>query len=286
VLVNDLVPPDDIVNAVSLNSTLVTLARIVGPAVAGLMHDTVGTGWCFALNAVSFVPVLYGLVAMDWDAMPTRVPAEREKGQVRAGLRYAWSVDDLRVPLLVMAVVGTLAFNYTTVMPVFADRVLHGGGGTFTALMTVMGVGSLVASLVMARRETIDTAYVVWSTVLLAGSTVALALTGNLVLSAAAIAVVGYAGIGVLSGGNAVLQVYAAPEMRARVLALFTVVFLGSTPIGGPVVGYLTEHFGAPMGLLVGAVAAGLSAAYALAFLRRRAGAAPETVVPATATAA
>jgi MFS family permease len=270
-LVNDLVPPGELVNAVALNSTLITSARIVGPAVAGGLIATIGIGWCFAINAVSFVPVLLGLHRMDSSSFTSK-PVARAGGQLRDGLRYAWSVDDLRVPLLLMAAVGTLSFNFAVLLPLFAERDLGGSDVTYTVLTSFFGIGSLIGSLRMARRSTIDTRFLGWSAVALGIATTALAFSSNVLVACLILLPAGYAGIGVLSGGNAVLQLTASPQMRGRVLALYTVVFLGSTPIGGPIAGWTAERFGAPAGILVGSIAAVSAGIVVLAFLRRRAG--------------
>ena len=267
-LVNDLVPPEELVNAVALNSTLITTARIVGPAIAGGLIVTVGMGWCFALNALSFVPVLVGLRRMDTSTFRS-VRIARAKGQLRAGFRYAMSVDDLRIPLALMAVVGTLSFNFVVLLPLLAERDLGGSDVSYTILTSFFGVGSLIGSLRMARRDVIDLRFLGESALLLGIASAALALAPGIPAAAAVLVVAGYAGIGILSGGNAVLQVATDAEMRGRVLALYTVVFLGSTPIGGPIAGWTAEHFGTDAGILLGAVAAVGAGLAVLAYVRR-----------------
>jgi MFS family permease len=267
-LVNDLVPPDEVVNAVALNSTLITTARIVGPAIAGGLIVTVGIGWCFALNAMSFVPVILGLRRMDSSTFRS-VRVARAKGQLREGFRYAMSVDDLRVPLALMAVVGTLSFNFVVLLPLLAERDLGGSDVSYTVLTSFFGVGSLIGSLRMARREVIDLRFLGESALLLGVASAGLAFAPGIPVAAAILVVAGYAGIGVLSGGNAVLQVATSAEMRGRVLALYTVVFLGSTPIGGPIAGWTAERFGTDAGILLGAVAAVAAGAAVLGFVRR-----------------
>lgn len=267
-LVNDLVPADEVVNAVALNSTLITTARIVGPAIAGGLIVTVGIGWCFALNALSFLPVILGLRRMDASTFRS-VRIARAKGQLREGLRYAMSVDDLRVPLALMAVVGTLSFNFVVLLPLLAERDLGGSDVSYTILTSFFGVGSLIGSLRMARRDVIDLHFLGESALLLGVASAGLALAPGIPAAAAILVVAGYAGIGVLSGGNAVLQVATSAEMRGRVLALYTVVFLGSTPIGGPIAGWTAERFGTDAGILLGAAAAAAAGAAVLGFVRR-----------------
>jgi MFS family permease len=269
-LVNDLVPESEVANAVALNSTLITVARILGPAAAGILIATVGIGWCFVLNGLSFVPVLLGLARMD-DASFRSKPVARAKGQLRAGLRYAASIDELRVPLVLMAVVGTLSFNLPVLLPLLAERDLHGSDVTYTLLTSCFGVGSLVGSLRLARREVIDTRFLAQSALLLGASSGALAVAPSVAVAGLILLPAGYAAIGVLSGGNIVLQLATSAEMRGRVLALYTVVFLGSTPIGGPISGWTAERFGTPAGILLGAVASTTVGLAVLRFVRRRA---------------
>ena len=282
-LINDLVPPEDLSNAVSITSTLITVARIVGPALAGLLVTTVGIGWCFVLNGLSFIAPLVALALMDRESLRRTPPVARAKGQLRAGLRYAWSVDDVRIPLLLMAVVGTLAFNFQVLLPLFATRDLGGTDATYTILTTVFSVGSLVGSLQMARRQSIGSRYLGWSAIGLGIGSGALAASPNLATACIALLGAGYAGIGVLSGGNAVLQMATSPEMRGRVLALFSVVFLGSTPIGGPISGWVADAAGTPASIAVGAVASVLAGVAVLAFVRRRGAVAGEQARPGSA---
>jgi MFS family permease len=267
-LVNDLVPDTELVNAVALNSTLATSARIIGPALAGGLIATVGIGWCFALNGLSFIPVIIGLRRMDARSFRSR-PIARAKGQLRAGLRYSMSIDELRIPLLLMALIGTLSFNFAVLLPLLAERELGGSDVSYTILTSFFGVGSLIGSLRMARRSTIGTRFLAESALLLGATSAALAFAPSIAVAAAVLIAAGYGGIGVLSGGNAVLQLAASEEMRGRVLALYTVVFLGSTPIGGPIAGWSAQEFGTRAGLLLGAGAALVGGVAVLAFLRR-----------------
>ena len=186
------------------NSTLITTARIVGPAIAGALIVTVGIGWCFALNALSFVPVILGLRRMDSSTFRS-VRVARAKGQLREGLRYAMSVDDLRVPLALMAVVGTLSFNFVVLLPLLAERDLGGSDVSYTVLTSFFGVGSLIGSLPDGPPRGHRPA--------LPGRVRPPARRGvgrprlrpGIPVAAAILVVAGYAGIGVLSGGNAVL---------------------------------------------------------------------------------
>ncbi|MCA1656557.1 MAG: MFS transporter [Actinobacteria bacterium] len=281
VLVNELVPERAVTNAVSLNSTLMTGSRMVGPAMAGVLVATVGIGWCFVVNGLSFVAVLVALRRIDPAAMRVGArSAKGEKGQLRAGLRYVWATDELRVPLLMLGAVTVLAFNFQVLTPLFAVRTLHGGTGAYTALASTTSAGAVLGSLWLARREALTMRLLATACVAFGAASVAFALSPTLLLAALSGVLVGTTSIVVLSGTNAVLQLRASPEMRGRVLALFTVVFLGSTPIGGPIAGWMAEAFGVRVALGVGAVTALLSGAVVLA--RRRPAAEP---VPAVGTA-
>jgi MFS family permease len=258
----DLVADDDVPNAVGLNSALMTGSRVIGPAVAGALIAGPGIAWCFVVNALTYVPQVVLFARMDRSAFRPHERIARAKGQLREGLRYAWDDPELRLPLLLVSAVGTLAFNFSVVLPLLAIRDLDGDAATYTWLFSVMSVGSVIGALAVARRTTADAAFLARATVLMGVAICALAVAPN-VPSAYLLALpVGMTSIYVISGMNAVVQLRAVPSMRGRVLALTAVVFLGSTPIGGPIVGWISEELGARAGLAVGGftciVAAGL----------------------------
>ena len=257
----EMVPDDHLQNAVSLNSALMTSSRVVGPALAGLLVTTLGFSWCFALDGISYVAVLAALWRMDPRALHPSPVAERGRGQIRAGYRYVRSIPELWVPLLMTALIGTLAFNFTVVVPLFVRRSLHGGDTAFTLLYSVISVGSLVGALVAARRTSVTRAHVCVSA---AGCGVSLLLLGAAPTLAWAFpvgVVVGLTSIAFLTTATTIFQLRADPAMRGRVLALQAIVFLGSTPVGGPLLGLVCEAFSPRAGLAVGGVAALLAAA-------------------------
>lgn len=267
-LVNELVAEEDIGNAVSLNSTLVTAARLIGPALAGALVSTVGIGWCFILNGLSFVAPLVALRRMDPAAMRLVPPVVRAKGQLREGLRYAWAVPEVRIPLLMLAVISTLAFNFQILFPLLAERDLGGDDSTYTWLMAVASAGMLLGSLWLARRRVIDTRLLGASAAGFGVAYTLLAFSPTVPLALGSSFLVGLAAIGIFSGANTVVQLAAEPAMRGRVLALYSVVMLGSTPIGGPIMGAVAEHLGARVAIAVGGVAALVTGMAALAYLR------------------
>ncbi len=267
----EMVPEDQVPNAVGLNSALMTGSRIVGPALGGLLVITVGFGWAFLLDGVSYIAVLVGLWRID-SRQVRRPPLQaRGKGQVRAGLRYAWSIPELRVPLVMMTVIGTFAFNFQTVLPLFATRDLHGGGALFSLLMSVVSVGSLAGALLSARRTNVSVRTVSMSAVGFGASMLALAAAPNQPAAFAVGVVMGFTSISFMTASTAIVQLRADASMRGRVLALQAIVFLGSTPIGGPILGAVSQELGARWGLALGGVATLGAAAYGLATVRNAA---------------
>ena len=256
----EMVPETNVQNAVSLNSALMTSSRIVGPALAGLLIPTVGYGWCFTVDGISYIAVLVALWMMRPADLRRPPVAKRGKGQVREGLRYVRTVPDLWIPLVMMAIIGTLAFNFQVVMPLFATRTFGGDDATFTLLLSVISVGSLTGALVTARRKSIELRHVIVSAAGFGLAMLLLAAVPSLGLAFPVAMLMGFASIAFMTASTAIVQVRADPMMRGRVLALQAIVFLGSTPIGGPIVGAICQEFGARAGLVVGGVA-GLAAA-------------------------
>jgi MFS family permease len=277
----ELVPEAQITNAVSLNSALMTGSRIIGPALGGLLVATAGFGWAFFFNGLTYLAVLAGLRMIDPSQVRPAPVTPRGKGQVRAGLAYAWSITELRVPLLMMTVIGTFAFNFQTVLPLFAVRDLDGQDITFSLLMSVVSVGSLIGALRSARRTGISVHTVSVASFGFGVSMLALAIAPNQPIAFAIGAVMGFTSISFMTASTAIVQLRSDPMMRGRVLALQALVFLGSTPIGGPIVGAISESFGARYGLLLGALATLAAAAYGLLVVRReRELPIPDDVVP------
>jgi MFS family permease len=266
----EMVGKEDVTNAVSLNSVVVNASRVVGPAVAGLLIATVGIGICFLVNAASYVAVIAGLHLMDPAKLQDQPRAPRERGQLREGLRYVWRTSELRTPILLMAAVGTIAYNFSVLFPLLVRSTFGRGAGAYGTLFSLMGVGAVLGGLVVAARSR-ATAF------LLVGSTIALgallwlgALAPTFWLEMIAVVPVGAASTAFIATSNAMLQLHSAPQMRGRVMALFTVVFLGTTPIGAPVVGWIAQGFGPRAGLAFGATTTLLAGVVALVVLARR----------------
>jgi MFS family permease len=269
-IITELVDDELAPNAISLNSALMTGSRVVGPTFAAVLISTVGIGWCFVTNGLSFVAVLVALSRLDVTTLHAAPPAPPTKRAVRAGLRYVRHDPELRLAAGIMAVVATLSFNWHIVLPLLAIRTFEGTTTTYTVITTIFSVGSLAGSLWVARRRTIDTHLLSVLATAFGAASMLLALAPTPAIAAATGALSGATGIAYLSATMSLMQVRARPDMRGRVMALYSILFLGSTPIGGPIAGWIAEVFGARMAIGLGAVAALLAGTAGLAALARR----------------
>jgi MFS family permease len=269
--VMEMVGRGQVANAVSLNSTVFTGARVVGPAIAGLLISLVGTGWCFLINAFSFGAVVFALVAMDPAKLQRPLAGvARRRGQVMEGLRFIWSRSDLRAPLAVLGVVGTLALNWTVLLPLLARNTFHGGAGTYGLLFAVLGAGSLIGALFTAGRREPTATLLLGSLVAFGVFMMAAAAAPTLPLELAALVLTGIAALAFQTTTNSLIQLRSDPAFRGRVMAMYSVVFIGTTPIGAPIVGWIAQQFGPRAGLALGAVAILATAAVATWLARSR----------------
>jgi MFS family permease len=258
----EMVGPDRVVNAVSLNSVIVQAARIVGPAVAGILIATVGVVPCFAINTLTFVVMIFALLRMDPARLHRTPVAPREAGAIRAGLRYVMRTPELAVPLALMALVGTFGFNFQVVLPLLAKFSFDGGAGTYGALVAAMGVGSIAGALITGHHGRTGPRLIAGAALGFGLAAVGAAAMPALALEIPLLILLGGAAVTFAATINSSLQLAVAPEMRGRVMALYSVVFLGSTPIGAPLVGWLSQAYDPRVALLLAGIA-GLSAAWA-----------------------
>jgi MFS family permease len=265
----ELVGAKDLRNAVSLNSVLVNVARAVGPAIAGVIIASGGLGICFVLNAVSFGAVVFSLATLDVTKLQPSPPTSRAKGQLREGLAYVKRTPEIGIPLLMMALVGCLAYEFQVVLPIVAKQTFHGNATTYGFMTASMGFGAIVGGLYIAARGRTGIRAMVNSSAAFGVVIAAAALAPNFWTELIALALVGAGSVGFLSKGNSTLQLQAAPAMRGRVMALWAVAFMGSTPIGGPIAGAISEQFGGRAGLVLGAAACVVAAALGGLILRR-----------------
>jgi MFS family permease len=265
----EMVGPAHLRNAVSLNSMMVNAARAVGPAVAGVLIASVGVGVCFLVNAVTFIAVVFSLTSMDTRALQPSPPAQRAKGQLREGLRYVQKEPRLWVPLVMAAIVGTLAYEFQVTLPVLAKETLGGNASTYGFLTAAMGFGAVFGGLVTATRGRTGLRTMTFAAIGFAVAMLCVALAPTLVVAFVAMAVTGFAAITFMATANSTLQLEAAPSMRGRVMALWAVAFMGSTPVGGPVIGWIVQVGSARIGLAVGGASCLVAAGLGLLAMRR-----------------
>jgi len=279
----EMVGKQDIPNAVSLNSVLMNSARVIGPGLAGLLIATVGTGPCFLINAASYIAVVVALWMMRPGELLRGEPAPRAKGQLREGLAYVARTPTLRRPLLLMFVVGMFGFNFATLLPLFATESLHQGPGGYGVLFSAMGLGAVAGGLVIAFRGSVGDRLMAAGAAAFGMGVVVESLMPTLPWALLAMLPVGVANTVFISTSNALLQAHATPAMRGRVMALFGMVFLGTTPLGAPLAGWAAEAFGPRVALgLSGAICVVAAGVTGLAIRRARAAASR----PRTAAAA
>ncbi len=265
----EMVGPENLRNAVSLNSVLVNVARVIGPAVAGVLIATVGEGVCFLVNAASFVAVVASLSMLDRTKLTPSEPSPRAPGQLREGLRYVRRTPELGVPLVMMALAGALAYEFQVTLPVMARQGLHAGATAYGFMTAAMGVGAVVGGLFVANKGRTGLPPLVLAASAFGVVLLLAALAPNLPVEIVALAFAGGASISFMSTGNSTLQLTAAPGMRGRVMSLWFVAFQGSTPIGGPIVGWVMAQAGARAGLGLGGITCLLVALLGLLAVRR-----------------
>jgi MFS family permease len=260
--ISSLVTSDDLSSAVSLNGVVVNSARVVGPAIAGVLIATVGTTPCFGINALSYVAVIVALIAI----RPLNAGAKKRKasGGVLDGLKYARSRQQLWLPLTMMALVGLLAFNFSVILPVLADKTFHGTGGTYGLLTTVLSVGSVLGSLAVGLVPHPRRIYLVFTALAFGVCLIGTAFAPNVAVACVTLLRTGLAAFSFVTMASTTLQLHSAPNYRGRIMALWVFVYIGTTPIGSIITGAITSAGGTRAALLTGAaaclVAAGVAA--------------------------
>lgn len=258
--VKEMVGPDDVPNAVALNSIIMNTARLVGPALGGLTIAAVGVGGCFTLNAVSFLAVIGGLLLM----RPERFyevpnpPRGKILSQIGEGLRYVVQTPAVAVVMLLMAVIGTFGYNFTVMLPLIAQYVLHAGPAGFGALTSAMAIGSLIAAMGIAYSGRVTERTILAGAAGFSVLLLCLALTHFWLVTVAVLVALGFFSILFTTTANSRLQIITPPQLRGRVMSLYTMLFLGSTPIGSVVLGTLAQHQGVRVAVGEVAVICGL----------------------------
>ena len=253
-IVFDLVGPDDLANAVSLNVTVGSMSRAVGPALAGVTIAALGVGPCFLINAGSFLAVIVALLMMDVSRMHPAVREPPARGQVRAGLAYAWTTPELLSTLLLVAVVFGLAWEFEVSLPLFARFVFHGNAATYGLLASSVGVGAVLGGLESARRANPARRTMAWSVGVSGAALWVATFVPSTTWAVPVLVVAGAAGVGFAAVASTRLQLYSKPVMRGRVMALYVIAVFGTRVVGGPIVGWFGEHMGTRASLGIGAL--------------------------------
>jgi MFS family permease len=252
----EMVPPADVSNAISLNSAIMTTAKIVGPAVGGLVIAAAGVAACFFSNAFSYLFFLAALALMHRDGSRAHTPTPRKRGQIREGLRYAWSNAGVRGPLLVVAVLSTIAWNFNALVPLLATQAFSTGPEGLGLLMACFAGGALIGALVTATKMSVSAQYLVAAIGLFGAVTLGTSVAPGIVAAAVGLVAIGATGIALFATANSLVQGATRRDMQGRVMGLYSVVFAGSSAIGGPIVGVLVDATSARLALAIGGVAA------------------------------
>jgi MFS family permease len=260
--VSEMVPTKDVTNAVVLYSLIVNTSRIFGPMLAGLLVVTVGYGWCFALDAASYVAVLCGLFMMRPSELNRQPPKLRAKGEIRAGLRYVLSIPTLWISFAMLAAIGTLSYEFNVTLPLFVTNALHRTNVTYTILYVFFSIGAVVSGLIVAHRGLVGMRHLLFGAIALGLTMLLLGIAPGLTTAIPAVFLVGVASILYMTATTAIVQIETKPEMRGRVLALQTVFMAGTTPIGGPLLGWLADIIGARTPIIIGGVVSLLAAIF------------------------
>ncbi|MFD4718730.1 MFS transporter [Streptomyces sp. NPDC058423] len=269
--VSEMVGPGQLRNAVSLNSANFQSARLIGPAVAGVLITAVGSGWAFLLNGLSFLAPIIGLLLMRPAELHRTERVPRGKGQLREGLKYVAGRPELIWPIVLVGFIGTFAFNFPIWLTAFADKVFHAGAGTYGLFNTLMAAGSLAGALLSARRASARLRMLLGAAVLFGVLEIAAAFSPSFWLFAALLVPIGMVGLTVNVTANSSVQMATDPMMRGRVMSLYMMVFVGGTPVGAPIVGWITDTYGVRAGMATGGTVAAI-AAVAIGLILVRAG--------------
>jgi MFS family permease len=275
--VSEIVGPEDLTNAVGLNSASFNLARMIGPALAGVLIAALGsgvpaTGAVIMVNAVSYAAVILSLQRMRDSELNRATPTPRHKGMIRDGMRYVLARPDLMLILTIVFFAGTFGLNFQLTSALMATQVFHKGAGEYGILGTTLAIGSLTGALLAARRVRIRHRLVIIAAVVFGVSEIVAGLLPSYLAFAIWTPVIGIASLTMITSANATFQMSVSPEMRGRVMALYMMIFMGGTPIGSPIVGWVGETFGARWTLIGGGVATILGTALAVLMFSRAKG--------------
>lgn len=266
--VSEMVPPDKLSNAVGLNSASFNGARLIGPAVAGLLIAAVGTGITLAVNAISFVTVLFALASMRGGEL-TRPPRGKGRGGVREGLAYVRGRSDIKLLMFIVFMLGTFGMNFQITIALMSTSVFHKGASEYGVLGSVMAIGSLSAALMTARRPRPRLRVLFTALIGFTAFSTAAALAPSFWVFGLMLIPTGWCALTVVTTANSAVQLAVTPQMRGRVMALYMAIFLGGTPLGAPMIGWIGSAYGARWTILVGSLAVGLATGAAILYVMR-----------------
>lgn len=270
IFVAELVGEKDLSNAIALNSTSFNMARMIGPAVAGVTIASVGTGWAFLLNGSSFFAVLASLFFLRVSSQHTKVRALRTKGSLTEGMRYVWARPDLKAILLMLFLIGTFGMNFPIFISTMAVTVFHADARGYGLLTSTLAIGTIAGALIAAGSERPRFKSLLTGAAVFGFGCVLAALAPNYWTFAIALVVIGVGAMTFSNTTNSLMQLTTEPAMRGRVIALRVAVALGGTPIGAPIVGWVADHLGPRWALVVGAVSGILAVGVALYTIKRQ----------------
>jgi MFS family permease len=258
--VSDLVPAEELTSAIGMNAAVLTATRIIGPAAAGLVASTAGLEWCFVINALSYVPQMLLLLRLDRSDFQPSPTVARAAGQLRAGVRYAWSQPEVRGLLALMALTSAIWANLPFLLPLLTSRDLGASDVTFTVIYSLMSVGTIIGSVGVAATRRLQRASIARRSAVMAAGFAAMAAAPSVATASMAAVVVGHTYVGAVAGSNALLQLNAPAQMRGRIIALGSVLTIGTAPIAAPAFGAVADAFGARWSIAGGAVLAAAGA--------------------------
>ncbi len=265
----EMVGKEHMTNAVTLNSWEINLTRIIGPSLAGIVAAIFGLAICFLLNGISYIAVIVVLAMMDTKKLqPARI-APKAKNQLKEGFAYVAASPILRNTLIMLALVGTFTYEFQVILPLVAQTTFHNLDTGYAALTAAMGIGAVVGGLFTANRKSTSAQMLIITSFAFAIAMCIVALAPTFLIAVIGMVLVGAASINFTSIGNVTLQMESEPEMRGRVMSLWTVAFLGSTPIGGPIIGWIGEHLSPRWGMGIGGVAALIAAGIGILTLQQ-----------------
>lgn len=265
----EMVRSEDLTNATVLNTVMVNASRLVGPALAGVLVISFGYGWAFTVDALSYIAVITCLSMMRTSELFRVPPKSRQKGEIRAGFRYVLTTPNLWISFAMLAAIGTLSYNFNVTLPLFVTDTLHGTNTEFTILYSIFSAGAVLSSIWIADCNFVGIRHIIWGAGALGASMLLFAATSSLSSAAIVVFFLGIASVLYMTSSTAMVQLETKADMRGRVLALQMVLVMGTTPIGGPLLGYLADIAGGRVPIFLGGIVCLIAAAFGHVATRR-----------------